>query len=271
MADALQLIAENKRTKVKFLDLGNCGLTKVPDEVGDLAWLESLSGSNQRLTDFRRWPACRTMRCSTCVGTKVTDLAPLAGLSGLQMLCCLNTQISDLAPLAGLSALETWMSRRRRSPTWRRWPACPPCRRYMSEDRVSDLAPLAGLSVLQTLFASDTQVSDLTPLAGLSALQTLNVHNTQVSDLAPLAGLSALQTLNVYDTQVSDLSPLIALIRRGCPVKWVEVRGDKGIYVEGCPLTNPPPEIVKQGNEAILNYFAERAWAGSIICTKPRC
>ena len=32
-----------------------------------------------------------------------------------------------------------------------------------------------------------------------------------------------------------------------------------GIYVEDCPLTNPPPEIVQQGNEAILNYFAERA------------
>ena len=28
-----------------------------------------------------------------------------------------------------------------------------------------------------------------------------------------------------------------------------------GIYVEDCPLTNPPPEIVKQGNDAILNYF----------------
>jgi hypothetical protein len=26
-----------------------------------------------------------------------------------------------------------------------------------------------------------------------------------------------------------------------------------------CPLTNPPPEIAAQGNEAILNYFVERA------------
>ena len=32
-----------------------------------------------------------------------------------------------------------------------------------------------------------------------------------------------------------------------------------GIYVEDCPLTNPPPEIVNQGNDAILNYFRERA------------
>src|SRR4030095_17253186 len=30
------------------------------------------------------------------------------------------------------------------------------------------------------------------------------------------------------------------------------------IYLGGCPLINPPPEIVHQGNDAILNYFRER-------------
>lgn len=44
MSDLVQqLIAENKRTKAPFLDLGNCGLSGVPAEVGDLVWLESLS------------------------------------------------------------------------------------------------------------------------------------------------------------------------------------------------------------------------------------
>ena len=31
-----------------------------------------------------------------------------------------------------------------------------------------------------------------------------------------------------------------------------------GIYVAGCPLVSPPPEIAQQGNDAILNYFRER-------------
>jgi GTPase SAR1 family protein len=85
---------------------------------------------------------------------------------------------------------------------------------------------------------------------------------TRVADLTPLVGLSALQRLHVSTTQVSDLSPLTALIRRGLPVKWSSnIAEGIGIYVENCPLTNPPPEIVKQGNEAILNYFAERAAA----------
>lgn len=44
---ALQLIAENKAKHARgedarVLDLGNCGLTEVPEEVGDLVWLEEL-------------------------------------------------------------------------------------------------------------------------------------------------------------------------------------------------------------------------------------
>ena len=39
---ALKLIAENKKNRAIFLDLENCGLTEVPDEIGDLVWLEGL-------------------------------------------------------------------------------------------------------------------------------------------------------------------------------------------------------------------------------------
>ncbi len=38
----LQLITENKQSRNPFLDLGNCGLSEVPAEVGELVWLESL-------------------------------------------------------------------------------------------------------------------------------------------------------------------------------------------------------------------------------------
>ncbi len=44
---ALQLIAENKRTRSPFLDLGNCGLTEIPAEIGELVWLEELSFANE--------------------------------------------------------------------------------------------------------------------------------------------------------------------------------------------------------------------------------
>ena len=40
---ALKLIAENKKTRATFLDLGNCGLTEVPECCGKLVWLKELS------------------------------------------------------------------------------------------------------------------------------------------------------------------------------------------------------------------------------------
>jgi internalin A len=73
------------------------------------------------------------------------------------------------------------------------------------------------------------------------------VQNTEVSDLAPLAGLSALQELNLSDTRVLDLTPLAGL------------SAIHKLSVENCPLKNPPPEIIKQGGDAILNYLRELA------------
>jgi len=52
---------------------------------------------------------------------------------------------------------------------------------------------------------------------------------------------------------------LLPLITSTRPVKWSSSFWEgPGIYVENCPLAIPPPEIVKQGNDAVLNYFRER-------------
>jgi len=223
--EAKRRIAENKRSKAKFLYLGRCGLTKVPAEVGELVWLESISLSD----GYSEWNGHQWQYRPT-------------GKSELT-----NKDLTGISPLAGLTSLQTL---------------------DLSRTNVSDLQPLAGLTSLRSLTVFDTAVCDLQPLAGLTSLQTLNVVRTQVNELKPLAGLTSLQALAVWGTQVSDLSPLIEHIRRGVPVKWKKYlpaaaeEEEESIYVADCPLTNPPPEIVKRGNEAILNYFREREVGG---------
>jgi internalin A len=389
MASAKKLIAENKLTRATFLDLGNCGLTEVPAEIGELVWLEGLSfanhwyewngsdwqekrsrnngDNNMILTELSPLAGLCALRMLAISGTQVSDLAPLAGLSNLQQLVVGTAKVTDLAPLAslaalqilniagarvsdlrplanlsalqtlhlsgtlvtditplaGLSALQTLyvaqtqvsdleplagLSNLRTLRVWGTYvktlapladlsklqklhvsgtsvtDLAPLANLSAMQEidaartNVTDLVPLAGLSALQTLNLSWTNISDLTPLAGLSALQTLYLSRTKVTDLTPLAGLPSLQTLHVSNTRVTDLSTLITLINRGLPVKW-DTKPDpsiyasfpisfrdlwegNGIYVEGCPLTNPPPEIVNQGNNAILNYFGERAKGG---------
>ncbi len=105
---ALQLIAENKKTRVTFLDLGNCGLTEIPAEIGELVWLESVSlASEWHEWDGENWQE----RKSQNTGDK-------------------NEGLIDLAPLAGLDqSANALLSRARRSPTSHRWPASPICKR----------------------------------------------------------------------------------------------------------------------------------------------
>ena len=146
---AKQLIAENKRTRAPFLDLGNCGLTELPAEVADLVWLESLSLSSGWL----EWDGFQAqMRVSKNQGqanSGFRDIRSLRHLRRMRSLVLSGTQVADLAPLAGLSAL-TFLD--------------------VSNTQVADLAPLAGLPALTSLDVSHTKVADLAPLAGLSAL-----------------------------------------------------------------------------------------------------
>ena len=44
---ALKLIAENKKNRAIFLDLENCGLTEVPDEIGGLVLVTKLLRSKK--------------------------------------------------------------------------------------------------------------------------------------------------------------------------------------------------------------------------------
>lgn len=192
-------------------------------KVNDLTPLENLDGlTSLHLSD---------------IGT--SDLSPISGLTGLKMLYLGDAKTSDISPLANLTGLTTL---------------------HIFNLSVDDLAPLAGLVGLKRLYISGAQVRNLEPLAHLLNLEALDASGTQVRDLGPISGLVNLKSLNVSGSGVFDLSPIQFLIERGIPVRWsAEFWRDVGIYVENCPLRNPPVEIVHQGNDAILNYFRERA------------
>jgi len=190
--------AHERGEDASCLDLSQCSLSEVPEEVEKCGWVEKL----------RLW------------GNKgLSDLSPLANLTTLQSLDCHSTQVSSLAPLANLTSLQ--------------WLDC-----------------------------HSTQVSDLVPLANLTALQWLNCSSTRVSDLSALVNLAALRSVNCSSTKVSDLSPLFPAIEKGVPVLRMAYVGNV-IEIQNCPLIHPPPEIARQGNAAILNYFRERDQQGT--------
>ncbi|NOT10704.1 MAG: hypothetical protein HOP23_02545 [Methylococcaceae bacterium] len=304
---ALKLIAKNKKTRSPFLDLGNCGLNEVPQEIEELIWLEELSfastwvnfnnrkANNQANTkagpqnkansDSSPWrikieaPKLDNSGLSlegesssspAPTGDLITikcysDLSPLSGLINLKRLNLSNTQVLDLSPMASLTKLQ-------RLNIWNT-PVhdLSPLSRLTNLQRLNvwntqvvDLAPLSGLTNLQRLNAWNTKVADLSPLSSLVNLQELSIAKTPVADLSPLSTLTNLKRLNLSKTQVSDLSPLLPLIKANLQVRWSpSIDFTDGIYVQECPLINPPIEIVEQGNAAIINFFNEMAIQGT--------
>jgi internalin A len=257
---AKKLIAENKRTRKIFLDLGRCGLIEIPEEIRELEWLEGLSladewhewnGQRWDRKESRNWAGTnRGLHSIGPVGsllrlkylyagnTRIRDLFPLEKLINLQGLEIRETAIGDIWSLANLNKLQALV---------------------LVETMVMNIGALAKLANLQILNLAGTQVEDIGTLAKLLNLQQLDLSGTKVQDIGALANLSNLQKLDISSALVADLSPLRNSIDKGLSIKWSDDSWEgPGIYVKDCPLTNPPVEIVKQGNEAILNYWRER-------------
>ncbi|NUU20142.1 MAG: hypothetical protein HOV68_01310 [Streptomycetaceae bacterium] len=136
-------------------------------------------------------------------GQRLTDLRPLARLTGLRELVVRSPVLTDLGPLTALPSL----------------------RRLSVTAPVSDLTPLSALVDLTDLGLTDTQVTDLAPLAPLTWLRDLSVTGGPLADLGPLCGLR-LMRLYVYRTQVADLTPLA-----DAPLLWV-------LGINDCPVTD---------------------------------
>ncbi|MCP5048840.1 MAG: GTP-binding protein, partial [bacterium] len=113
----------------------------------------------------------------------------------------------------------------------------------------------------------NAKLPDISFLAeeALQGLTYLQLSFNQLTDISPLQGLNALKELRLSNNQLTDISPLQGLIlRSGIQVKWA-YDGGRGIFLEYNPLETPPVEVVKQGTEAVRNYFQEIAKASVLL------
>ena len=158
-------------------------LLKIGPKLAQLYALSSLTHVDSSVSDLK--PLKLDLR-----GTKVTNLKPLQGLTGLTELNITGLDITDLEPLKGLTALRTLRLR------------------YIKADK---LEPLSGLTTLKVLDVSGLQIPNLEALKALRGLKSLDLSFTQISDLGALRELTELQRLSLWNAQVTDLEPLTGL------------------------------------------------------------
>ncbi len=212
---AQQRIREAKEKKLTRLDIGNCGLTEIPEEVFELTWLEELIWGNA-LNEFsfekneyekkesenrgesnnlkflsQNIKLLKNLKKLNISGGQLNDLSPLKDLDKLRLLWIDNTDIYDLSPLKSLINLEQLS---------------------VHQTQICDLTPLKDLINLKLLFLDNTLVENLEPLHNLINLTKLTIYNTHVNDLTPLKNLINLQQIDMEFLKITDLTPLKNLI-----------------------------------------------------------
>jgi len=185
----------------------------------------------------------------------ISNLFPLTNIPHLTSLNLNRNKISDILPLTDLTNLS---------------------KLYLAENQITDLSPLDTLTNLREVWLYSNNISNLKPLRKLINLTSLDLKKNRISDISPLKKLSNLTSLNLNLNQIADISPISQLIKlkslrlknnniHQLPIEWIhldlEIKWEDdfegGIILEGNPLEVPPVEIVKQGIEALTNYFKE--------------
>ncbi len=146
---ALKLIAENEKNRSRFLDLGNCGLTGIPGELGELVWLEELSFAEETWGYFDGEGFSSQKTKNTGSSNNISSLN--SNVSGFSIPNWFRNNTVKSNPFSKLTNLKKlWLNGE-----------------YGKQFDFHDLTPLSGLTDLQLLNVSSTQVSDLSHISKL--------------------------------------------------------------------------------------------------------
>ncbi len=244
---------------VIHLNLSHCNIGNLNRVIKQLSALTNLSmlfvGHNQ-VSDLGPLVAINNLTMLDVYNNNLRDLGPLSNLTQLKHLTLSGNYIYDLVPISKCTKLSYL---------------------NLSSNQVLDLCPLSKLTELIYLDVSVNQINDLGPLVDLTNLSWLKVRQNNISYLGPISRLLKLFLLDISYNQVSNLDSLshlnhlknLELSRNPIKVlkpwisdfkmeiQWNEGSKDNYITFFANPLETPPPEIVKQGKEAVKNYFRQ--------------
>jgi len=212
---ALQLIEENIITKSPRLDLSNCGMSEIPEEIGELEWLEELIIAGEIYYDYQQkslqttsnkgeqndiitlpigFKKLRKLRKIVLRGGKnrilLNDFSFLKSLTNLEYLDLSETGVYDLFPILRLKKLSY---------------LC------LASTPLKSILGLTNLTNLHQLDFSSTSVANISEVSQLVGLSDLRFPFTLVEDISAISNLKSLNNLIFTKTKVSDISPLSTL------------------------------------------------------------
>ncbi|UCH98273.1 MAG: leucine-rich repeat domain-containing protein [Candidatus Aminicenantes bacterium] len=126
---------------------------------------------------------------------------------------------------------------------------------YLQHNKLSNISVIEKLKKLTNLDMSSNQLSDISNIKELKNLTKLYLSHNKISDISVLRELKNLKRFVLTHNKIYQLPKDI--VELGMKIKWEYEPYGNGIFLEGNPLETPPVEIVRQGTEAVWNYFKE--------------
>ena len=288
MADAQKLIQKEKKERTGKLDLGNCGLTDIPEEVFELTWLEELSFCNEIYNiekekwiktinkgkrnkieiktlpkNFKNLNNLKKLYYGSdrfTVNWPLKDISIFAELDYLKILYLAYSQITDITSLKNLTELKVLSLR---------------------GSQIKDIEPLKHLTKLNILDLSYNEINDIKTIANLTELDILRLSGNKISDMKPLEHFIDFNKLRFYNNKIDD-TKLLDNITKLNSLKWSSLdfkplrSSDKklvfllnsgksvgeslfniDISISDNPIEDPPKLIVQEGIDAIINWFEQ--------------
>ena len=198
-----------------------------------LTGLQSLFLSKNQISDITALSHLTGLQYLSLWNNQISNITALSHLTGLHLLDLGHNQISDitaLSHLTGLLYLSLW------------------------QNQISDITALSHLTGLQTLYLGFNQISDITSLSHLTGLQKLYLWDNQISDITALSHLTGLQTLYLRNNHIKEIP--LSIFQLNMEINMGDDYSRGGHFLSENPIESPPLEIIKQGKQSVLRWFA---------------
>jgi internalin A len=174
--------------------------------------LAELHLSNNQISDVSPLAGLTGLTYLWLNANQISDVTPLANLTGLTLLNLEGNQVSDISPLEGLTCLEVLRLAKNQISSLHDL-ACLTALSELSagDNPLLDIAAIEEMHELAVLELDDCGLRGIAPLAELTSILYLDLSRNQISDLAPLTGLTHLSHLEFSGNQIAEIGPLAHL------------------------------------------------------------
>ncbi len=245
------------------LNLGGNQLTDI-SVLSHLSNLTNLNLGGNQIYDISILSHLSKLTSLNLGGNKLSDISVLSYLPNLRTLDLVENELSDISVLSHLPKLTSL---------------------NLGGNELFDISALSHLPKLTSLNLGGNELSDISALSHLPKLTSLNLGGNELSDISVLSHLPKLTELYLWSNELTDISVLKNLKNlkildlqsndievlpewivdfSNMGIQWKEYFGGwEDINLYNNPLQEPPIEIVKQGKEAVRNYFKKKNAEGT--------